>query len=322
MATLLVRLPFRAREPMLIAPPLFHGFGFSFLALGLFFGSTIVLRRRYDAEEALAAVERHRITALVAVPVMLQRIMDLPEEARRRYDTSSLRTVVSAAAPLGAELARAFMDAFGDVLYDVYGTTEAGLGALASPEDLRAAPGTVGRPLHGTALKILDEDHAEVASGMMGHVFVGSGFAFEGYADGRANVTVGGLVNTGDLGHLDEDGRLFIDGREDDMIVSGGENVFPQEVEDVLRTHPAVADVAVVGVEDAQFGQRLAAYVVRRPRAEADTREGELQAYVRANLERFKVPRDVVFVDELPRNPIGKLLRRRLISDDAARSTP
>ena len=314
-ATLLARVPLRSREPMLTAPPLFHGFGFAFLALGLFLGSTIVLRRRYDAEQALATVETHRIRTLVAVPVMLQRIMELPEDARLRYDTSSLRTVISAAAPLGAGLGLAFMDSFGDVLCDVYGTTEAGLGALATPADLRAAPGTVGRPLFGTALKILADDHSEVACGATGHVFVGSGFAFEGYSDGRGAEIVAGLVNTGDLGHLDREGRLFIDGREDDMIVSGGENVFPREVEDVLRTHPAVADVAVVGVEDARFGQRLAAFVVQDPSSRAD--QGELKAHVKANLEGFKAPRDIVFVTELPRNPIGKVLRRRLTSEHA-----
>ena len=311
--SLLSQLPVRTREPMLIGPPLFHGFGFAFLALGLFLGSTIVVRRKFDAEAALAAIEEHEITMAVAVPVMLQRMVQLPESVRRRHDTGSLRTVVSAAAPLGRDLSTAFMDLFGDVLYDIYGTTETGFGALATPADLRAAPGTVGHPPYGTTVKILDERRAEVPVGRTGHVFVGGALLFEGYSGGGgAKETVDGLMNTGDLGHLDADGRLFIDGREDDMIVSGAENVFPQEVEDVLGAHPAVADVAVVGVEDAQFGQRLRAFVVVR--AGADISEDELKAHVRTKLERYKVPREVVFVEELPRNAVGKVLHSRLAS--------
>lgn len=309
-ATMFSKVPFRAHEPILIAPPLYHGFGFAFLALGLGLGATIVVRRKFDSEAVLASIERHRITTLVAVPVMLQRIMELPEETRGRYDTGSLRLAVSAAAPLGAELATRFMDAFGDVLYDAYGTTEAGLGTLATPADIRAAPGTVGRPMSGMTLKILGDDHAEVARGQTGHVFIGGGFAFEGYSDGGTKEAFDGMINTGDLGHLDGEGRLFIDGREDDMIVSGGENVFPLEVEDVLRRHPAVADVAVVGLDDPEFGQRLAAYVVRR--ADGRASETELKEHVRANLERFKAPREIVFIDELPRNAMGKVLRRKL----------
>jgi acyl-CoA synthetase (AMP-forming)/AMP-acid ligase II len=309
-ATVFSRVPFRAREPMLIAPPLFHGFGFAFLALGLALGSTIAVRRKFSPEAVLASIERDRISTLVAVPVMLQRIVELPVDTRARYETGSLRLAVSAAAPLEADLATRFMDAFGDVLYDVYGTTEVGLGTLATPADLRAAPGTVGKPMSGTTVKVLGDDHAEVPRGKTGHVFVGGGFAFEGYSDSGTRETLDGMINTGDLGHLDGEGRLFIDGREDDMIVSGGENVFPLEVEAVLRRHPAVADVAVVGVDDPEFGQRLAAYVVRRANRKAS--ETELKKHVTANVERFKAPREILFIDELPRNPMGKVLRRKL----------
>jgi len=223
-----------------------------------------------------------------------------------------LRAVVSAAAPLSGELSTAFMDAFGDVVHNLYGSTEVGFGAMATPRDLRAAPGTVGHPPAGTALRILDADRAVVPPGHTGHVFIGSGLVFQGYSGGGSRETVDGLMNTGDLGHVDAEGRLFIDGREDDMIVSGGENVFPQEVEEVLRRHRGVVDVAVIGVEDAEFGQRLRAFVVRREGA--DPSADELRAHVRAGLERYKVPRDVVFVDELPRTPTGKVLRTRLAS--------
>jgi fatty-acyl-CoA synthase len=195
-------------------------------------------------------------------------------------------------------------------LYNAYGSTETGFSTIATPADLRAVPGTVGRATVGATIAILDDDRAPVPEGEGGHVFIGGDLLFEGYGEGGSKEVFDGLMNTGDLGYLDSEGRLFIDGREDDMIVSGGENVFPQEVEDVLRAHAAVADVAVIGVEDAEFGQRLDAFVVIRPGA--DVGEDDLKAHVKASLERYKVPRQVVFVDDLPRNAMGKLLRSRL----------
>jgi acyl-CoA synthetase (AMP-forming)/AMP-acid ligase II len=304
------RVPLRAHEPMLIAPPLFHGFGFSYLALGLALGATIVIRRRFDPDAALDDLERHRISTLVAVPVMHQRILRAFRSAARRRETSSLRVLISAAAPLTPALAESLMDAFGDVLYDIYGTTEAGFGAIAGPEDLRAAPGTVGRPPFGTELRILDEAGRELSPGLTGHVCIGGPLVFEGYSGGGSKETLEGLMNTGDLGHLDENGRLFIDGREDDMIVSGGENVFPAEVEDLLRHHAGVEDAAVIGVDDEEFGQRLSAFVVAAQGV--DLSEDELKGYVRDNLARFKVPRNVVFLEEVPRNPTGKVVKAEL----------
>jgi fatty-acyl-CoA synthase len=310
MTPVLSRTRLRAREPVLVAPPFFHGFGLGYLALGMLLGSTIVMRRRFDAEASLAAIDEHRVTTLIAVPVMLKRILELPEQVRRRYDTGSLRVVISAAAPLSADLAAALTDSFGEVVHDLYGTTEAGFAAIATPEDLRESPGTVGRPPDGTTLRILDEEGAEVPSGRTGRIFVGSGMLFEGYSGGGSKETVDGLMSTGDLGHLDPEGRLHIDGREDDMIVSGGENVFPGEVEDVLARHPDVADVAVLGVADDEFGQRLQAFVVAEQGSEPS--EGELKAHVKSSLARYKVPREIVFTESIPRNPTGKLLRRRL----------
>jgi acyl-CoA synthetase (AMP-forming)/AMP-acid ligase II/NAD(P)-dependent dehydrogenase (short-subunit alcohol dehydrogenase family) len=308
--TLLATIGLRAREPILIGPPLFHGFGLSYLALGLFLGATLVLRRRFEPEAALETIARHRVTSLVAVPVMLRRILDLPADVRARHDTSALRAAISAGAQLPGDLACAFMDAFGDVVYNLYGSTETGFGALAGPADLRAAPGTVGRPPSGTTIGILDDRGARLPAGQVGRIFVGSPLAFEGYSGGGSKEVIGGLMSTGDLGHLDGDGRLFIDGRADDMIVSGGENVFPQEVEDVMSRHAAVAEVAVVGVPDPEFGQRLRAFVVARAGAAASA--DELKAYVKTQVARYKVPRDIVFLDELPRNPVGKVVRSRL----------
>jgi fatty-acyl-CoA synthase len=210
------------------------------------------------------------------------------------------------------------MDAFGEVLFNLYGTTETGFAAIAGPEDLRAAPGTVGRPPRGTTLRILDDEREEIGPGEVGHVFMGGELVFEGYSGGGGKEVVEGMMNTGDLGHLDHDGRLFIDGREDEMIVSGGENVFPQEVADALAAHDDVADVAVFGVDDKQFGQRLRAYVVAAEGSEPG--EDELVAHLRDRVARFKLPREFVFVDEIPRNPTGKVLRRRL-EEPQARTT-
>jgi fatty-acyl-CoA synthase len=202
------------------------------------------------------------------------------------------------------------MDAFGDVLYNLYGSTEVAYATIATPEDLRAAPGTVGRPPFGTTVKLLDADGHEVAPGEVGRIFVGSSIQFEGYTGGGSKEIVDGLMSTGDVGHFDAAGRLFVAGRDDDMIVSGGENVFPREIEELLAGHAGIADAAVIGVDDPEFGSRLRAYVVTEPGVRLDTET--VRDYVKANLARYKVPREVVFLDELPRNPAGKVVKRML----------
>jgi fatty-acyl-CoA synthase len=311
LTTLLDKIRLRAGQPLLVAPPLFHGFGLAYLALGLFLGCPLVLRRKFDPEDVLAAIAQHRVPTLVAVPVMLRRILELPARTRARHDTQSLRAVLSAGAPLDGKLATDFMDAFGDVVYNLYGSTETGFGAIATPIDLRAAPGTVGRPPLGTTLKVLTATRAGARVGETGRVFIGGPLVFNGYSGGGSKEMAAGLMSTGDLGHMDAAGRLFIDGREDDMIVSGGENVFPREVEELLARHQAVADVAVLGVADDEFGQRLRAFVVPRP--DTHPSADELKAWVKANVARYKVPREFVFVAELPRNATGKLLRGQLL---------
>lgn len=310
LAMLLSRGRLRTGEPLLDAPPVFHGFGLAFLGLGLGLGCPVILRRRFDAAESLAAIARHRAGAALFVPAMLQRILALPEEVRRAHEVSSLRTVFAGAAPLAPAVSEAFMDEYGELLFNLYGSTEVGVGAIATPADLRAAPGTIGRPPEGVPVRVLGGGGEPVPPGSVGRLFVGGRLNFAGYSGGGTKESVNGLMNTGDLAHFDREGRLFVDGRQDDMIVSGGENVFPQEVEDVLAEHEAVADSAVVGVEDADFGQRLRAFVVPRPGAAPSAEE--LIAHVRSRLERYKAPREVVLVDEIPRNATGKLLRREL----------
>jgi len=309
-ASLLSKIPLRAKGVTLIAAPLFHSWGLAHFTLGVPLGSTFVLRRRFDPEGTLRAVARHRATALTVVPVMLQRILELPDEALDRHDTSSLNVIAVSGSALPGPLATRVMDRFGDVLYNLYGSTEVAWATIATPEDLRAAPGTAGRAPRGTLVKLFDEHDREVAPGRTGRIFVGSELPFEGYTGGDTKAMIGDLMSSGDVGHFDAAGRLFIDGREDDMIISGGENLFPREVEDLLAAHPAVRECAVVGVEDEEWGQRLRAVVVLHEDAEAG--EDELKAYVKENLAAFKVPREVVFVDALPRNATGKVLKRDL----------
>ncbi|HEX6491911.1 MAG TPA: AMP-binding protein, partial [Candidatus Dormibacteraeota bacterium] len=317
----LSRIPLKARQTTLIAAPLFHAWGFANLLLASLLSDTVVLQRRFDPAATLAALSQHRAHALVAVPVMLQRIMDLPEHVRAGRRPASLRVVAVSGSALPGPLALRFMDEFGDIVYNLYGSTEVAWAAIAGPADTRRAPGTAGRPPRGTMVKIVDPAGNELPAGQTGRIFVGNDMVFEGYTSGADKERLGTLVSSGDVGHFDEDGLLFIDGRDDDMIVSGGENVFPAEVEELLTGHPAVADVAVIGVPDEQFGQRLAAYVVCR--SGASLKADEVRGYVRDRLARYKVPRDVTFLDALPRNATGKVLKRELpVSDGAAPARP
>jgi fatty-acyl-CoA synthase len=310
----LSRVPLRAGETTVIAPPLFHAWGFAHLTLGLLLGSTMVVRRRFDAAATLADAAVHRATTMVVVPVMLQRILALPE-ITRSVDTSSLRVVAVSGSALPGALATEFMDAYGDVVYNLYGSTEVAWAAVATPPDLRLVPGAAGRPPRGTIVKLLDDNGIEVAPGETGTIFVGSSLGFEGYTDGDDKNRLGGLISSGDLGHWDWSGQLIVEGREDDMVVSGGENVFPQEVEDVLTAHDQIADVAVVGVPDEKFGAALEAWVVKA--GSSSLTEEAVRKYVKSNLASYKVPRSVRFVDELPRNATGKVLKRELTKEDA-----
>jgi acyl-CoA synthetase (AMP-forming)/AMP-acid ligase II len=310
LAALFSKIPLRARERTMIAAPLFHSWGFAHFVLGLSLSSTYVLRRHFDPEETLRAVRDSGATALIVVPVMMQRILELPQETLDAYELPNLRVTAASGSALPGELATKWMDTFGDNLYNLYGSTEVAWATIATPEDLRAAPGTAGRPPRGTAVRIVDSDGNDVEPGKAGRVFVGNEMAFEGYTGGGGKDVLDGLLSSGDVGHFDEDGRLFIDGRDDEMIVSGGENVFPREVEDLLSDHAQVKEVAVIGVDDEQFGQRLKAFVVLAEGAEVS--EDEIKAYVKSNLARYKVPREVDFLDSLPRNATGKVLKREL----------
>jgi len=309
-ASLLERIPLHEGQRVRIGAPLFHSWGFSNFALGMALGSTFVLRRRFDPEQCLADIDEHNCEVLVAVPVMLQRILELSDEVRSRYDTSSLCAVCASGSALPGDLATRWMDEFGENLYNLYGSTEVSAATLATPEDMRAAPGTAGKPARGSIVRLYDEQGRPTPQGSTGRIFVGNAMLFAGYTGGGGKDQIDGLMATGDVGRFDEADRLFVQGRDDEMIVSGGENVFPKEVEDTLADHEAVLEAAAIGVPDEKFGQRLRAFVVLDEGKQAT--EAELQEYVKRNLARYKVPREVLFVDELPRNPTGKVLKREL----------
>jgi acyl-CoA synthetase (AMP-forming)/AMP-acid ligase II len=310
LAAMFSKIPLHAREKTVIAAPLFHSWGFAHFQLGLALNSTYVLKRKFDPEETLKAIAEHEATALVVVPVMMQRILQLPQETLDKYELPSLRVTAASGSALPGPLAEKWMDQFGENLFNLYGSTEVAWATIATPEDLRAAPGTAGKPPRGTVVKIVDEKgEGEVPSGETGRVFVGNDMAFEGYTGGGGKDEYMGLLSSGDVGHFDHEGRLFIDGRDDEMIVSGGENVFPREVEDLISGHDAVKEVAVIGVEDEEWGQRLKAFVVL---GEGEVDADEVKKLVKSNLAGYKVPRDVEFLDSLPRNATGKVLKREL----------
>jgi acyl-CoA synthetase (AMP-forming)/AMP-acid ligase II len=313
-ASLLDKIPFRRRMTMVVAAPLFHSWGFFHFVMSLPTASTMVLRRRFDPEETLRAIEQSRADVLGAVPVMIQRILSLPDEVLDEYRLPTLKITSLSGSALPGELAIEWMDRFGDNVYNLYGSTEVAYATVATPEDLRAAPGTAGKPPRGTKIRLFDESGEEVPQGQVGRIFVGNEMAFEGYTGGGGKEMIDGLYSSGDVGHLDDEGRLFIDGRDDEMIVSGGENVFPREVEDLLADHEHVAEVAVIGVDDEEFGQRLKAFVVVHPHV--DPSPEELTAHVKTNLASFKSPREIEFLEELPRNATGKVLKRELRERD------
>ncbi|MCV7336204.1 acyl-CoA ligase FadD12 [Mycolicibacterium senegalense] len=305
---ILDRTPWHTEERVVIVAPMFHAWGFSQLAFAASMACTIVTRRKFDPEATLELVDRHRAKGLCVVPVMFDRIMDLPENVLNRYDGRTLRFAAASGSRMRPDVVTAFMDRFGDIIYNNYNATEAGMIATATPADLRAAPDTAGKPAEGTEIRILDSEFKQVPTGEVGTIYVRNSTQFDGYTSGSTKDFHEGFMSSGDVGYLDEAGRLFVVGRDDEMIVSGGENVYPIEVEKVIAGHPDVAEAAVLGVEDTQYGQRLAAFVVLAGTITADG----LKAYVRENLANYKVPREITVLDELPRNSTGKIDRRQL----------
>ena len=310
--TILDRTRLHTGSRISVAMPMFHGLGLGMLMLTVALGGTVLTQRRLDAEGALAQASLHRADAFTAVPVVLARIFDLPQRVRARNPVPCLRVVISSGDRLDPTLGQRFMDAYGDILYNGYGSTEVGIGALATPADLREAPETVGKPVVGCPVRIFDRNDRPVGPRVTGRIFVGGELASEGYTGGGAKPVVDNMTSTGDMGYLDNRGRLFIVGREDDMIISGGENVYPRAVENALAEHPGVAENAVIGVPDDRFGHRLAAFVVLQPESDIDV--PALRDYLKGKVSRFEQPRDIHIVNSIPRNPAGKVVRKELSS--------
>ncbi|BCI78540.1 acyl-CoA synthetase [Mycolicibacterium sp. TY66] len=307
---ILDRTPWRTEETTVVVAPMFHAWGFSQLVFAASMACTVVTRRKFDPQATLALVDKYQATGLCVVPVMFDRIMELPDHIRNRYSGRSLRFAAASGSRMRPDVVTSFMDQFGDVIYNNYNATEAGMIATATPADLRAAPDTAGRPAEGTEIKILDADFNELPTGEVGTIYVRNSTQFDGYTSGATKDFHQDYMSSGDVGYLDAAGRLFVVGRDDEMIVSGGENVYPIEVEKTLSTHPDVAEATVLGVDDEQYGQRLAAFVVLADGATAT--EDVLKQHVRDNLANYKVPRSITVLTELPRNSTGKIDRREL----------
>ncbi|EME15972.1 AMP-binding protein [Rhodococcus triatomae] len=308
-AGLLQRIPLRGNERVLLSAPVFHGWGLLVAVLVLMLGSTLVMHRRFDAQRALDDLARLECSTFIAVPTMIRRVLALGDEVRSA-DLASLQIVASGGARLDPALVAQVQDVFGPVLHNLYGSTEAAYISIATPDDLAIAPDCAGRPPVGNTVRIADQDGRSVPAGTEGRILVRTPGQIEAYTDGTSRSGADGFLDTGDRGHLDDAGRLYVAGRSDSMVVSGGENVFPEELEIVLHAHAGIADAAVTPVEDAEFGQRLRAYVVRADGTDLD--EAAVRAHVAAELPRSRMPRDIVFVDTLSRGSSGKVLRHTI----------
>ncbi len=321
---LMEKLGFSADTVFLNAAPCYHAAPFVFTLNSSCLGATTVHLERFDAEAYLAAIAEHRVTHAQLVPTMLVRLLRLPEEVRTRYDLSSLRVLVTSGAPCAPELKTAIEVWLGPVLHEYYGASE-GYGVThVSPQEAAERPGTVGRPVHGTA-HITDDEGTEMSPRQIGTVWFGGmpEFRYDGDEEkSRRSRNDRGWATVGDLGYVDEDGFLYLTGRAGHTIISGGVNIYPQEIEDALAAHPAVVDVAVFGLPDVEYGERVTAVVQLDPSAvPGDAMAGELVEHVRGRLARFKAPRQVEFLEELPRLPSGKLnktaLRERYLAPAA-----
>lgn len=313
----ILETPIRGDDRHLAVCPMYHSTAFGFIGFTMAVGGTVVISERFDPEGFLALVEHERITTTAVVPTMMHRILELPDATIDRYDTRSLRAVFSGGSALSGTLARRFMERFGHVIYNFYGATETGINTVATPEELLRSPGTIGHLVPGNEIRLLDDDGNQVSEGQTGELHVRNAWLVAGYHKNAAATQqsmTDGFFSVGDLAHCDEHGLFHIDGRKRDMIISGGVNVYPAEVEEVLTRHPAIAEAAVVGVADEEWGERVRAFVAfREGRAAAPE---ELIAWTRDKLSGPKVPREVVVMDRLPKNPTGKVLKRELRTRD------
>ncbi len=305
MAEVLSVVPFHRTDVIYCPAPMFHSFGLLVFTMATVLGATLVMAERFDPQSSLDDIESSGATAAAFVPVMIKRITQLDGGSRAGFDNSRLRAVMASGSAMSPDLRKAASEVFGPVLYDLYGSTEAGWVAIATPDDMAEEPRSVGRPVPGTEIKLFS-DGEPVPVGEIGEIHVRSEMVFEGYTSGDNRPFIDGHISIGDLGRIDERGYLFIEGRADDMVVVGGENVYPIEVEEAIEAIEGVKEVAVMGAEDPEFGHVLVAYVA------GSVTENDVLEHCRASLASYKVPRRVTLMSELPRTATGKILKRDL----------
>ncbi len=299
----------------LVSTAMYHGGSLSYWMGALHVGHPLAIMAKFDPEQALALIQRHRVVSAYMVPTQFHRMMRLPEDVRRSYDITSLHSVVHSAAPCPQALKQQMMDWWGPVIWETYGGME-GAATIAKPHRWLERPGTVGRAVRGVHISIRDERGAALPPGDVGTIYYRTdspSFDYVGDAESTASVRIDDQFTIGDMGFLDDDGYLFIRDRAKDMIITGGVNVYPQEVEAVLLAHPAVGDVGVIGVPDPEWGESVLAVVEPASGADAGAPlAAELIEWCRSRLASYKCPRSVEFRDELPRTDAGKLYKRRL----------
>ena len=306
----------KAGTPMVVLMngPMYHSAPNSYAILAARAGATIVLQARFDAEEMLALIDRHRISHMHIVPTMFVRLLKLPEAVRRRYDLSSLSFVVHGAAPCPPAVKRAMIEWWGPVIHEYYGSTETGIPAWLSAEESLTKPGAAGRVLDGAVIKIFDEAGCELAAGEVGEIYIHASyvpdFTYQGLDAMRREVARGELITVGDVGWVDRDGYLYLCDRKRDMVISGGVNIYPAEIEAALVAHPAVKDCAVFGIPDEEFGESLCAHIERQPGQSASA--DEIRAFLKPRIAKFKIPKVIEFAAALPREDSGKIFKRKL----------
>ncbi len=301
-------------EVHIVPAPLYHSAPTLGSVLTIVLGGTLVIMEKFDPEEFLALIDREKVTSSFVVPTIVKRVLALPDEVKRRYDVSSLHSLIVGAAPFPLETKRAAVEYFGNCIYEYYGSTDAGLNTILPPSEQTKRPASCGKVLDGNEIVILDDEGKKLAPGEVGNIYITNSLVktMQYYKDPEKTKAAfrGDYMTVGDMGYLDEEGFLYIVDRKTDMVISGGVNIYPAEIEEVIHEHPAVLDVAVIGVPNEEWGEELKAVVQLKPgvRASAD----DIIDFCRSRVADYKRPRTVDFVAEVPRNPSGKLLKREI----------
>ena len=301
----------------LMTGPMYHSAPNAYARAVILLGGSLILMPRFDAEECLQLIERYEITHMHMVPTMFVRLLQLTNEQKQKYDLSSLESVVHGAAPCPPQVKIDMINWWGPILYEYYGSTEASLITIVDSQEWLKRKGTVGKPLPETEVHILDENGDNLEAGKIGDIYVNMpvspGFTYHKDSAKRASIEIRGLITNGDRGSLTEEGYLYLADRKADMVISGGVNIYPAEIEALLLTMPGLRDCAVFGIPDLEFGEKLVAAI--EPIPDVKIKESEVRSFLANQLARFKVPKIVKFYDKLPREDSGKIFKRFLRQD-------